>query len=682
MKKLSMLLLLTALSLTPIRAQTIPATANLTASDSGACTTAGACLTVNVTPSSAAAVIQLTGTFSATLQFEGTTSSGGTFVAIAATPVAGGSAVTSATATGSWRVTASGFAQIRVRCSAFTSGTVVAAITLSTGSSGTGNSSSGGAVSSVFGRTGAVAAASNDYTCAQVTNCTATPAWSTLTASANTNTGLFSMAQPGTFTNAAQNETTTFSLTGGSSCSISTILNGNGGTTVGTDALAGCANIPAGASVTNGFTTGVAGYVNNGNSSSLGQFGKAEGVGLYGVCFSAVSSSKCEGIVAQAVEATGKTGVQLIGSEIDVGTNDTSTTGFGYYTQFSGSGQPTGDNLPAYYVAAPQGAATYTTGFECADGSVVNTSQICLRLGQVSAGASNSSNAIGFKSTDSGSVVHTSNFQLPPDNVMLLASPAMALNNSGGEESYGIEMKATAATPHGTLVKIDTANADSFVICTTTDAICNGFVEGTNSASGLCFIASANCPVATVAGSKVQGILGTGTCAIGNWVIPDTTTNGDVKCATTQPIAWQGFALAANSSLGTAFDVLVSPGGASNVNAKTFSTATNCAAIGTAASPSVAACGSAAAGHFSCATNATGATCTVNTTAVTANSEIFVFESDTTVTGTALGVTCNTSTTVNPATRLLASSVAATSFTINLGTVTTNPACFSYHIVN
>jgi hypothetical protein len=47
-----------------------------------------------------------------------------------------------------------------------------------------------------------------------------------------------------------------------------------------------------------------------------------------------------------------------------------------------------------------------------------------------------------------------------------------------------------------------------------------------------------------------------------------------------------------------------------------------------------------------------------------------------------LGVTCNTSTTVNPATRLLASSSAGTSFTINLGTVTMNPACFSYHIIN
>lgn len=116
--------------------------------------------------------------------------------------------------------------------------------------------------------------------------------------------------------------------------------------------------------------------------------------------------------------------------------------------------------------------------------------------------------------------------------------------------------------------------------------------------------------------------------------------------------------------------------------APTYNTLSNCSAVGTAASPSVASCGSAAAGQFSCATNATGATCQVNTTAVTANSEIFVFESDDTTTGTRLGVTCNTGTTVNPTTRLLASTVTGTSFTINLGTVTTNPACFSYHIIN
>jgi len=118
------------------------------------------------------------------------------------------------------------------------------------------------------------------------------------------------------------------------------------------------------------------------------------------------------------------------------------------------------------------------------------------------------------------------------------------------------------------------------------------------------------------------------------------------------------------------------------VTAASHGTATNCAAKGSAASPSIAACGSASAGHFSCDPMATGATCQVNTTAVTAHSEIFVFESDTSATGTELGVTCNTSTTVIPTHLILASYVAATNFTINLGTVTTNPACFSYFIVN
>lgn len=124
------------------------------------------------------------------------------------------------------------------------------------------------------------------------------------------------------------------------------------------------------------------------------------------------------------------------------------------------------------------------------------------------------------------------------------------------------------------------------------------------------------------------------------------------------------------------------PGQGGAQTALSYATATNCAATGTAASPSVASCGSAAAGHFSCATNATGATCVIDTTVVTANSEIFVQESDNTNTGTLLSVTCNSSTNVNPTDRLLASWIAGTSFTINLGTVTTHPACFSYHIIN
>lgn len=120
--------------------------------------------------------------------------------------------------------------------------------------------------------------------------------------------------------------------------------------------------------------------------------------------------------------------------------------------------------------------------------------------------------------------------------------------------------------------------------------------------------------------------------------------------------------------------------GAGLVKGTTFGTETICAAVGTAASPSVASCTAAPAGSFSCATNATGATCVVNTTAVTVNSQIFVTEDETL--GTRLGVTCNTGTTVVPTSRLIAARSAGVSFTINLGTVTTNPACFSYSIIN
>jgi hypothetical protein len=111
-----------------------------------------------------------------------------------------------------------------------------------------------------------------------------------------------------------------------------------------------------------------------------------------------------------------------------------------------------------------------------------------------------------------------------------------------------------------------------------------------------------------------------------------------------------------------------------------FSTTTNCSGIGTAANPSVVSCGTAAAGSFSCATNASGGKCQVNTTAVTANSQLFVIE-DATL-GPKLGVTCNTSAAVIPTSRLIAARSAGAGFTITLGTVNTHPACFSYFIVN
>lgn len=109
---------------------------------------------------------------------------------------------------------------------------------------------------------------------------------------------------------------------------------------------------------------------------------------------------------------------------------------------------------------------------------------------------------------------------------------------------------------------------------------------------------------------------------------------------------------------------------------------TFCKANGTAASPSVASCGANSSGMFSCATNASGATCVVNTTAVSANSTITITQNAADGGASQLNVTCNTANDLPATAPILAAKSAGTSFTINLGTVSTNPACFEYLIVN
>jgi hypothetical protein len=98
-------------------------------------------------------------------------------------------------------------------------------------------------------------------------------------------------------------------------------------------------------------------------------------------------------------------------------------------------------------------------------------------------------------------------------------------------------------------------------------------------------------------------------------------------------------------------------------------TISNCTS---SASPAV--CGSASAGVFTLPAAAT--TVTVNTTAVTANSIIMVFNDDSL--GTRLGVTCNT----GLDNVLVSARVAGTSFTVTGSAPVTNPNCYSYIIIN
>jgi hypothetical protein len=115
------------------------------------------------------------------------------------------------------------------------------------------------------------------------------------------------------------------------------------------------------------------------------------------------------------------------------------------------------------------------------------------------------------------------------------------------------------------------------------------------------------------------------------------------------------------------------------LQAPAYQSSTNCSGVGTSASPSVVSCSAAPAGAFSCATNASGGICTVNTTIVTTNSDIVV--SATNGAGTRLGVTCNNTADI-PTLPRIGNIVNGTSFAVNLGTFTTNPECFFFHIMN
>ena len=75
------------------------------------------------------AFIQLTGTFVATVQFEATQDGTNWYSLGCATPAAPDTrTVVSATAVGAWRTEVPHFTQLRVRCSAYTSGTVAVRI--------------------------------------------------------------------------------------------------------------------------------------------------------------------------------------------------------------------------------------------------------------------------------------------------------------------------------------------------------------------------------------------------------------------------------------------------------------------------------------------------------------------------------------------------------------------------
>lgn len=102
----------------------LTSTGSLTAVYSAACA-ATTCVVVPLHSLVGAEAWQITGTFTATVTFEGTVD-GATWVAVAVVPVGGTRTLaTTATAPGLWQMNTAGLVSVRARCSAFTSGTIV-----------------------------------------------------------------------------------------------------------------------------------------------------------------------------------------------------------------------------------------------------------------------------------------------------------------------------------------------------------------------------------------------------------------------------------------------------------------------------------------------------------------------------------------------------------------------------
>jgi hypothetical protein len=120
-------------------------------------------------------------------------------------------------------------------------------------------------------------------------------------------------------------------------------------------------------------------------------------------------------------------------------------------------------------------------------------------------------------------------------------------------KGFGISQLATSTISNLPVpVKPDTSNANQVVVTTTADTG-SGIVIG---------IGVAGCTTGAACEVMSTGIaaltLGTGTCAIGNFVIVDTTTNGRVKCTATYTAGTViGVAMAAQSTVGSTFNTVI-----------------------------------------------------------------------------------------------------------------------------
>jgi len=225
------------------------------------------------------------------------------------------------------------------------------------------------------------------------------------------------------------------------------------------------------------------------------------------------------------------------------------------------------------------------------------------------------------------------------------AAGTILIGNAGGTAYATVAVSGCALTSTGVLTCATAGNVSGTV------AIANGGTNATSAVAGAIPNTSST-TAATWSQTPTLGSVGGTTGAI--TYLGTTSGTATAGCVGATCTAF------GNTGVKSAF--------------QSYSTGVNCSS---SASPAV--CTSAAAGSVALPTG-TNPTLQVNTSAVTANSQIMLTVDESL--GTKLGVTCNTtlSTLLNP---VVTARSANTSFTFTIGAIiATNPACVSYTIIN
>jgi hypothetical protein len=683
-------------------------TANLTAQDSGACTTTGACLVLTLAANAGAAVIQLDGSFGETVQFEGIPINGSSWVSVNGAPVGGATAVTSTTIPGAWRITASGFGAVRARVSGYTSGTAAVVISQSPASASLGGNGSSGSGTV----TGFTAGDLSPLFTTSVGSPSTTPSLAFLLTNAGANT---------VFGNC------TGSTAAPSYCAITTAMLPpipnvglvNSSVTINTSGpLGGGGTVALGAALTLTCTTcssgGISGLTTDGvlyaiDATTPGSTTPPTVNGSYECGYTVTGSAAV--VPTCLLVGTGNNSLAGASTSVPIDysynakitTHDVGASGTAAVTLPTATTLGNPNFITSYCNNSPQTDVITPTTWTILGAATLNVPQgVCYRIhvdpssgtnwladasglpgagGGTIGGSVSASALVGANGADTIANIPGTTVDFTNGPIALAPTTGVALTITGASNGNdGLDVNAGGG--------IGIAIGGGYAVTDNTGGLggpvgVNGEADllGTNitgdEAFGGVFFANDGTSGATGPASEVTGAIITTQCTPQDALCYGLHVNA---IAGTPPAGAAAIHTDAQGG-GIAIDTDPSdPSFFGPITVNSLSTNTNCSAAGSVANPSIVACAAAPTGAFSCDVASSAGTCQINTTQVTANSNIFIQPSA--AFSSRLSVTCNAASDVGLTSPRLASINVGVSFTINLGTYSVNPLCFDYWITD